>query len=1115
MAKTYEELLEQAAIIRDETAAGKNTATRVGGTITDAVDYVKELQDTYAGIHAEAAEAKKTAETAQTTATSANKKNEEQDNRIANAEAINTKQNERLLNYVYPKLYQINEGAGARKFHGFTEESGALKLLLTKDTYQYRVLYSTKQKQFVLRVIDTAIFANPTVGTFAIWDKIDLPNGSSIASSPSYAQRDRLYYIYVEGEGSTYYYIDSNGVATEQSATYLLRRLVDKNTAAIDALQGNVVGPGGGNSDYGEQIKELGEFDTFAALLEKAAKFYIVSNNAIALLHGTYKNADVIYNGVLILQQVEKNSDGSGTAMQYIYNQNKQFTRSITFSATNVTSVQPPQNDGARNLSLSGRVLQMTNMWGDNVGSGATIPDNGNIYEGTAGASSVPITIAKTFGGTATATLGAATSARAGVMTVDHVNKIKKLEERVLQYLYPKLYQLNEGAGARPFDGIYDGNASVSTDRKEAVEEGCTYKVVFKLGSFYLQEISPGGTTVCLYSGWDKIISARGSSEDYTRRDCLYYVYTEGEGSYYYYVDADGNISEQSGTYLLRKLIDETKSKIASVESAATVAQELLDEVREAMITTISVDGDAEGVNLIVENELTHTGISMKIPNADVRRNKAGVVTGTEINALYEIDFAAADVTNIGFEKDAEKNKITLTGIGQLGSHQDGGIELTPATSELAGLMSAADKAKFETVDWQELLAYGISFNSKDAEPDCTRIGNPSLHRTLPIQSKMRGGTLLPGGEFTPFVNVDDWTSEVRDGSAGDVMVEIPEHYIKFVAKGTIEKGQSREIWLSEYPLPGFKLVPKVYVSAYECAMYHPEGVSTSNYKIRSVVNLTADYRGGDGNPSYDEDATASRLGTACPANKYYNFRVNPVEGFSFYDYAVHKSIYWLMCVEYGTRNIHKDFIEYRDVNGYMQGGLGTTAIYAKLVKVGVSDTYGNRSGVVSTTSVDGATIKVPRYRGIEFPFGNYGKELKGLAFAVAGGGSTNVYVTKDGRAAVGTDEADGTHNEFGNQEEWTLICTITSSKQVLAYISDIHFCDRGDIIPISIEGGGSGKYYCEQTVFYSPTAVGNLTASVVGIYGLLDIRINAGGILSSDTSCRRIIYYPNKQNKS
>ena len=71
MAKTYEQLLEQAAIIRDETAAGKNTAERVGGTITDAIDYVKELKDTYAGIHAEAAEAKTEAAAAKVTAAEA------------------------------------------------------------------------------------------------------------------------------------------------------------------------------------------------------------------------------------------------------------------------------------------------------------------------------------------------------------------------------------------------------------------------------------------------------------------------------------------------------------------------------------------------------------------------------------------------------------------------------------------------------------------------------------------------------------------------------------------------------------------------------------------------------------------------------------------------------------------------------------------------------------------------------------------------------------------------------------------------------------------------------------------------------------------------------------
>lgn len=297
MAKTYEELLEQAAIIRDETAAGKNTATRVGGTITDAIDYVKELQDTYAGIHAEAAEAKTTANAAKLTA----------------AEA------------------KTNAGSA-------------------RSIAQSAVL--------------TANAAKATADGIA---------------------------------------------ATAQEAK---EAADDAQTTAADLRA---------------KIKELGAFDTFAALFAQAAKFEIVSNNAIALLHGTYKQAAGIYHGVLIFQQVEVNNDGGGTAMQYIYIEKRKYTRYIYFSQTEVTAVQGVQNDGARNLSLSGRGLQMKDMWGNNVGSGVTIPDNGNLREGSAGALSVPVVLSKTFGGTVTATLGAATSARAGVMTAEDKTRLDNL----------------------------------------------------------------------------------------------------------------------------------------------------------------------------------------------------------------------------------------------------------------------------------------------------------------------------------------------------------------------------------------------------------------------------------------------------------------------------------------------------------------------------------------------------------------------------------------------------------------------------------------------------------------------------------------------------------------
>lgn len=190
-----------------------------------------------------------------------------------------------------------------------------------------------------------------------------------------------------------------------------------------------------------------------------------------------------------------------------------------------------------------------------------------------------------------------------------------KQNERLLNYVYPKLYQLNEGAGAHPFDGMYSGSASVLSGRKTVAEEGYTYKVVFALHKFLLQEISPGGVTIGLYEEWDKIISGRDSSEDYAKRDCLYYVYTEGEGSYYYYVDADGNISEKSGTYVLRQLIDETKAKVstntekldvqehyvAALNAASNEHSQKIEaiEVRAGNIETKNAEQDKKIVSLI------------------------------------------------------------------------------------------------------------------------------------------------------------------------------------------------------------------------------------------------------------------------------------------------------------------------------------------------------------------------------------------------------------------------------------------------------------------------------------------------------------------------------------
>ena len=53
-------------------------------------------------------------------------------------------------------------------------------------------------------------------------------------------------------------------------------------------------------------------------------------------------------------------------------------------------------------------------------------------------------------------------------------------------------------------------------------------------------------------------------------------------------------------------------------------------------------------------------------------------------------------------------------------------------------------KAKWEypasvSTGLEEILAYGVEWDTEVADPHLTRIGNMSLHKTLPIQSQLKG----------------------------------------------------------------------------------------------------------------------------------------------------------------------------------------------------------------------------------------------------------------------------------------------------------------------------------------------------------------------------------------
>lgn len=74
-----------------------------------------------------------------------------------------------------------------------------------------------------------------------------------------------------------------------------------------------------------------------------------------------------------------------------------------------------------------------------------------------------------------------------------------------------------------------------------------------------------------------------------------------------------------------------------------------------------------------------------------------------------------------------------------------------------------------------DVFAYGVQFSVNVADPHLTRIGNMSLHKSLPIQSQLKG-CIAQGGKIIYWLNESDWrfrkeaiTKSVELTVAGDI----------------------------------------------------------------------------------------------------------------------------------------------------------------------------------------------------------------------------------------------------------------------------------------------------------------------------------------------------------
>lgn len=361
-------------------------------------------------------------------------------------------------------------------------------------------------------------------------------------------------------------------------------------------------------------------------------------------------------------------------------------------------------------------------------------------------------------------------------------------------------------------------------------------------------------------------------------------------------------------------------------------------------------------------------------------------------------------------------------------------------------------------------LWYGVKFDlANSSSPDGVRTGNMEMHRTLPIQSKMRGCTISNTDNVKKYLKANDWTkwedgtalSQDSSGISLESFVEIPEHYRLLIAT----PDNTVEIRMSEYNLPGYTKVEKKYIGAYEGSVDIES--SSLNKLLRTQVRSAA--------PIVSK--TRAEFQTMARNN-------NRTNNWNIYTYDAHRDLTWLFVVEYATLNSQKAFNANLTAEGYHQGGLGegVTTGSVKIngadawsfVYCGVTNSLGNGTGIIeythTNTDAEGGstgtkTFNVPRYRGIENPFGHVWKNVIDVVVA---GTDNSVYICKDytkfGTFEGGTNPTAEQLIAAGYELQDFKESTITSQ-----CVKKLVNNNQADLFPAIVGNGASATtYYCD-----------------------------------------------------
>lgn len=426
----------------------------------------------------------------------------------------------------------------------------------------------------------------------------------------------------------------------------------------------------------------------------------------------------------------------------------------------------------------------------------------------------------------------------------------------------------------------------------------------------------------------------------------------------------------------------------------------------------------------------------------------------TGIKLFYDLTRWYTETTESGINiyiRQPENSNIKIYGVVH-GDPQSSYVQFSVVNSLPDNVVSRNITFNVTSQNLEEFDWYGVSWSETSSNPDCTRIGNMDMHRSLPIQSMMKPFAFNCGqshfkDQYVPVKenftsgqyshNVNDSLSQATNDV--NIMIKIPEFWY---TDDYDFNTKTHNLKICQHAKSGWNHHKEAYVSAYE--LYNLNGRAISKRENIPTVNFTR-------------------------ANGRTWARANGFDGeakWNLYTYEEHRAICHLFLVEYATRNSQKAVNTTLTAEGFRQGGLGsgcTTgaatingATTYSFIPTGSSDSLGSGSGEVTVTiqqtdssghNTSTITRKCNRYRGIENPFGHVWKHTDDVISIYGGGYKTWYKSIKP--------------EQFANNKN-TSYKPLTTATVVTGYKTEIRATPTCDFFAAACTNGSESTYWCD-----------------------------------------------------